>query len=868
MYKTHLILTAALLLLTTPFALTDEQRGRFPEKMVVTVVDEAGKPITHANGFHRFGKYVSFAVNEKGVFEIEMNKEDLNRWPTNDFTIKAEGYGPFSANFREDPIVPDIFTAVLKPAQRIGSIVVDDDGNPVEGIVVRLIIPPETGHNVMRGIIVSFETTTDTNGRWSLFHLPQTERFPSFSLTKEGYLRTQVWDIPAARLNPDADGQFHEKIVIERGYVFSGKVVDETGTPLEGVSLRLGRGDSDDSTVNTNKDGVFRFENLPLIDRELLTAHVPGKAPQILFAEVRSVEEPVEIVMKPGRKLTFEVSNAAGRPLNDVAFSVAGIDGFPGRHSGVSLPFLQENNKTGEDGRFVWNDAPDSLCEVRCWLRGYIGAQLRIEPDQDTFSLTLYRSPLKLNVVDDKTSAPIPAFIVTTRNFARQENERPQYWSMPEGGSGGTKDIHLDGSDTNAWQFEIQSPGYETTLSRKIVRGEEDVVLEVRMKKTPNTVIPAQAGIQTEDVPPVPLDPRLRGGDGKVDGQPTETPLFPLSGGIILTPEGANAADASVEIAVKDSLCGPSASPIHADDEGKFILSDDQHRMIGPQEFVLHITHPSGVVLINGKDFRAKYDREANANAEPIRLLKWGRIEGTLQAGDRALEGTRLRLRWVKPDDLPVAVSPWRGAMTKKDGRFVIEEVRPGIVRVMRLVPSGIGSFWSSYFGTIEVKPGETTVCVLGGTGRAVVGKATIPGNVSFIQYTARLIPKPDDLEDLTTPVIPREYLPDPNDDPETCNLRLLAWYQTDEGKEYQRRSERNSKAMQQLRFAPLNRDGVFRFDDLPAGDYTLVISETVNCGMGTEVGDWHWQSVFTVNEPNAPSPIDLGELPMIRNGQ
>jgi len=206
--------------------------------------------------------------------------------------------------------------------------------------------------------------------------------------------------------------------------------------------------------------------------------------------------------------------------------------------------------------------------------------------------------------------------------------------------------------------------------------------------------------------------------------------------------------------------------------------------------------------------------------------------------------------------------------MTKKDGRFVIEEVRPGIVRVMRLVPSGIGSFWSSYFGTIEVKPGETTVCVLGGTGRAVVGKATIPGNVSFIQYTARLIPKPDDLEDLTTPVIPREYLPDPNDDPETCNLRLLAWYQTDEGKEYQRRSERNSKAMQQLRFAPLNRDGVFRFDDLPAGDYTLVISETVNCGMGTEVGDWHWQSVFTVNEPNAPSPIDLGELPMIRNGQ
>jgi len=875
MYQSCIILTAALLLLTIPLTLAEEQeRGRFPDKMVVTVLDEEGKPITHANGWRHFGQYTNFTVNEHGIFEIPITPDQWQRVPSLSFEVKTEGYGTFLAVFDYEPIIPDTFTVVLKPAQKIGGLVVDDEGKPVEGVEVSLRVHPDNNFNAPRGLIVSFEVKTDANGRWSLFHLPVAERFPHLLLRKEGYLQTNIGDIPATRLNPDAAGQFNEKVVIERGYVCTGRVVDEAGAPIEGVSLRLGRGWGGDPTITTDKDGVFRFENRSLTDRDLLTAYVSGKAPQMLFVEVHSVEEPIKVVMKPGRTVTFVVTDSAGQPLNDVAFSVASIDGFPGRRGHqADLPFLQENNKSGEDGRFVWNDAPDSLCEISCWLRGYVRAQLHIEPGQDTFALTLHRSLVKLNVVDDETGELIPAFIVTTKYYTNPEDERPRSWTHPEGGAGGTKEMHLDGSDTNAWQFDIQAPGYETTSSRRVVRGEEDVVLEVRMKKAAEaTVIPAPdqgrgqapAGIQTEDVNPVSLDPRLRGGDGKA-----ETPLFPLSGGVILTPDGENAANATVQIAVKDSLCGPSAAPIQADSEGKFVLTNATHRSIGPQEFVVHISHPSGAIILNGKDFRANHDREANADAEPIRLTKWGRIEGTLQAGDRKLEGADLHIRWVKPDDLPVGVSPWRGARTKKDGRFVIEEVMPGTINVLRLVHAGgLGSSWSSYYGTIEVKPGETTVCVIGGTGRAVVGRAMVPANISFMQYTARIVPKPDDLADLKTPTIPREYLPQPDDDPETCNLRLLAWYQTDEGKEYQRQSERNSRAVRNLRFFALNRDGTFRFDDLPAGDYALVISETVNCGLGTEVGDWHLQTVFTVAEQGGALPIDLGELPLVRNPQ
>jgi hypothetical protein len=63
-----------------------------------------------------------------------------------------------------------------------------------------------------------------------------------------------------------------------------------------------------------------------------------------------------------------------------------------------------------------------------------------------------------------------------------------------------------------------------------------------------------------------------------------------------------------------------------------------------------------------------------------------------------------------------------------------------------------------------------------------------------------------------------------------------------------------------------LQPDGTFRFDDLPPGDYSLVISETVNCGLRFETGDWFLQSAFTVDfspesEPQNEKTLELGRM-------
>jgi len=849
------------LLFFAAFSSADETRGRFPEKMVVTVVDEAGNPIPHANGFHRFGKYVNFNVDENGVFEIPIVPEaEWTRQPPLDFSVKAEGYGPFEAAFEQDPIIPDTFTVVLKPAQKIGGIVVDEEGNPVKGVEISLSIDYETSYKTPEFLVAVAETKTDADGKWSIFQLPATfNGSPRFSLSKEGYLSTPVYGIPASRLNPDAAGRFNEKITIESGYTFSGKVVDDTGTSIEGAVLQMGEGWGVEATVTTEKDGAFLFANRPLSDQTLLTVRVPGKAAQVLLVEVRSKNEPMEIVMQPGRKLTFEVSDSAGKPIKDVGIRVAGINGLPGGNLRLGQ-FLHDNDKTDENGRFVWNEAPTSSCDVVCFLHKYIEVRLHIEPDQETIPVKMYGSLVKLHVLDAETEKPIPTFFVSTKAYGKPEDERAQARFSPDAGSAGTIEVHTRNDDNRfrAWQFDVQAPDYEPVLSRKIVLGEENVSLEVRMKPAPGTTIP-------ERERPNPDDPR--GPAPEVITRSSVSGLFPLSGGTILTPDGQNATKATVEVAVKDLSCGPNAQPIYSDDDGKFLLSDAQHAMIGPQEFVLKITHASGAAVVDGNEFRNKHNQEDDSDAEPIRLAKWGRIEGTIQAGDRKLEGTGITIRWVKPDALPVAPMFYQGTRTKKDGRFVFEQVMPGKINVTRDVPArGIGSSWSSYCDTVEVKPGETTVCVIGGTGRSVVGKVIVSKTIDFTQYTARLVVKPEDLADLISPELPKEYWPDPfAADQASCNLKRLAWNQTDEGREYQRRLERNNKATRNLRFSVLKRDGTFRFDDLPAGDYALMISVTDNCGMDFGAGEYYVQSVFTVDDVTETPPLDLDELVFVR---
>ena len=165
-----------------------------------------------------------------------------------------------------------------------------------------------------------------------------------------------------------------------------------------------------------------------------------------------------------------------------------------------------------------------------------------------------------------------------------------------------------------------------------------------------------------------------------------------------------------------------------------------------------------------------------------ITLQKWGHIEGTLHVGHHVGTNERVVLsapqpRWsslslrktgqstnavaitnASPLSLPPPIYDFNAFQAKTDdqGRFVITFVPPGQQTIARLVPTGEGSWSHSQLAIVEVKPGETTVTNVGGTGRAVTGKVRIAegappdfkgGFVSLITPTTKLMQQASQLK-------------------------------------------------------------------------------------------------------------------------
>lgn len=110
-------------------------------------------------------------------------------------------------------------------------------------------------------------------------------------------------------------------------YKVSGKVVDGAEHALAGIDIQL---ETNDSALNAVTDAQGRFSiALPQTqDLRRATLTASDKKGDLLgyhaFTRVREGEfEPVEIVLKPARKVRFNVLNASDEPLANVL--VAGV---------------------------------------------------------------------------------------------------------------------------------------------------------------------------------------------------------------------------------------------------------------------------------------------------------------------------------------------------------------------------------------------------------------------------------------------------------------------------------------------------------------------------------------------------------------
>jgi len=286
----------------------------------------------------------------------------------------------------------------------------------------------------------------------------------------------------------------------------------------------------------------------------------------------------------------------------------------------------------------------------------------------------------------------------------------------------------------------------------------------------------------------------------------------------VVTPGGLPAAGARVALGVAGSQINVKNGEI--DDGSTYSargVADAAGRFHFPgqnKDFQLIITHPAGYAQIKSPpEWRSE---------RVITLEPWARVEGTFRVGPAPAANVPITLdvagRHSYGNDVP-NISTVHGVITGPDGRFAFERVIPGKGWIGRSIfldaSDGATEVTSSCKVAADFPAGKAVRIDLGGTGRPVVGRLQPPEGFNerlrwnFALVTAALAP-------------PKTPAAGP--------------YLT----------------------ATIARDGTFRIDDVPTGDYSLSVRFNQN-----DAGFLR-DHRFTVPSPEgdrATGPVDLGML-------
>jgi hypothetical protein len=313
--------------------------------------------------------------------------------------------------------------------------------------------------------------------------------------------------------------------------------------------------------------------------------------------------------------------------------------------------------------------------------------------------------------------------------------------------------------------------------------------------------------------------------------------------GRVLRPDGQAAVGATVALAMpqrdavwEDSRIRGSDQPLPEKPSDRwrvpiFVTTDAEGRFQLPSESeaaAVLIVHKSGVRELAYEDFQ---------KSPEIKLLQWGRIEGRVLWKDKPGAGEPLSLSIHRSEyGYPGMVASYAKTQSDAEGRFVFDQVLPGLVQLSRPVqisptnPSAGSWHFDGLVQHVDVKSGDPTAVVFGGQGRTVTGK--LAGRDAWENVTFHFHPN-------------APHVGFPGDD--------SAWKAFGEFKK---------SAMGPLFFRdkqPVNADGTFTIENMLPGTYQIFFSAP---GAGQHLASTR----FTVEAElfgKAPPPQNLGEIPV-----
>jgi hypothetical protein len=712
-------------------------------------------------------------------------------------------------------------------------LVVGPDEKPVPRAAIAIRTqPPPSAEQIQQGEFIQAgpggaTLNADANGRL-LIKLPaQPQRF-NINITTAGF-GPYLADWTSDNFAQPLPAKFTAEL--EAGWSVGGVIIGEDGRPLKGAkvspSIRFKKrpGDMSELYVGTNiqtdAEGRWRFDCVPV---SLNQVGVEITHPQ--FAPLRRGLARNQFELKPGEQPSENVTLQRGLVVKG---TITDEQGQPIAGALVRTKFVNDIREatTNAAGIYQLVGCEPRMAKVIASAKGRAidMQEVRVEPDMQPVDFQLKPGgQVRIRVVDEQGQG-----IPKARIFFQGWRGRYDYFEF---------NVNQYADENGLWQWnEAPLDGFLADicrpdgmqLGRQLIGARDE---EYVFRPPPALVVSGKV-VDAETKEPIPsfrVVPGTRSDDLRTnwlqgpgfaskDGQYTMrqthdsfawlvrieasgylpivsrdikshegnvTIDFELKKGkdvaaTLLTPEGKPAAKAKLALGVAGSQISIKNGDFDGQTYAKRVDADDAGRFSIPppgSPFQLVILHPSGYAHVKS---------DGEPAPETIQLTAWAKVEGTYRVGKQAVAGVPIEIGVDElhshGNDVPHILTGHE-ATTGADGRFVFERVIPGLGWIARelhfTVDDGVLEPVSSVRYMANFAAGETTKLDVGGTGVPVIGKLQPPaGFVGIPRWNFAL-------------VAARLDLPQP--------LLAASPYIT----------------------ATVGRDGAFRIDDMPAGEYLL----------------------------------------------
>jgi RNA polymerase sigma factor (sigma-70 family) len=678
-----------------------------------------------------------------------------------------------NSTFKGD--LPAEYTVPMEPGMTIGGIVLSDIGDPLVGAKVR-ISTFISGNADAPHVWLNENLVTGPDGKWHVDGAPAKLDQIFIEVSHHDYSHSQQ----SSQLSADQlhRGVYETVMRADDEKQLTGVVLGPDGNAVQGAQVVIAndRYESNKPTTSTDADGKFALAAPKSQWDTYATVMVKGFAPEqvkILGSDnapaAKADAKPLEIRLSQSVKLQGTVVDNNGKPVNGATVEV---------ERWRNNRALKWTTRTDRSGNFVWNDAPADAIQLNVYHRN-MGAisGVEVKAGGDPIRLTLF-PPLKItgNVIDTASKEPIPAFrIVEGIRWTGQQDVTWQPQSSRKLGNG--KYEATIGDFSNGGKLRVEADGYLPAESRMIQKSEGSIQLDFELKKGTGL-----SGIV--------LDP-----NGK--------PLFNVR--VVCVPE-----DQSIYLDPDhDNLADRTGIALAQTDK-------DGHFSLQPQEkkYSLLITADEGFALV--KDDQLSKDGQ-------IHLQKWARIEGDYRLNASPASFVKIGAQAQLP------LGPYGGSMlnarsvtTDASGHFVLDHLPPGQnVHIYQLVPLGGGSERFVQMGDYKAVADQTTAIQVGGKGRPVIGKLSLPATgAAQVDFTQQVNVRAESSNDAEINFM--RQLPFPENFPDMPQDQQEQWYQT------QIKSHvATQAAMQKSGQSPVqsvdfvvSSDGTMRADNVVPGTY------------------------------------------------